>query len=197
MLTIKSKARHHYELPQTLERAVHQIIAPQMCGYVALFHHLKKTCSSRYMLGRINIAITKKFFGCSSDSHHKPSTAHPSRVARRFSSTSATAVFVFGAYISHVSKQTRRPRASYVVEACQTGRTEKTRCRHLVIAHFLSKFLEWSTLYIYSLFVSGHFVKNWKSRWFILQQDRLFYFKNRTVCYELLPHKYSSADLLK
>jgi tRNA A-37 threonylcarbamoyl transferase component Bud32 len=26
----------------------------------------------------------------------------------------------------------------------------------------------------------GHFVKNWKSRWFILQSDRLFYFKNRT-----------------
>jgi len=26
----------------------------------------------------------------------------------------------------------------------------------------------------------GHFVKNWKTRWFILQQDRLFYFKNRT-----------------
>jgi hypothetical protein len=24
-------------------------------------------------------------------------------------------------------------------------------------------------------------VKNWKKRWFILQQDKLFYFKNRTV----------------
>lgn len=29
--------------------------------------------------------------------------------------------------------------------------------------------------------LQGHFVKNWKTRWFILQQDKLFYFKNRTV----------------
>jgi len=27
----------------------------------------------------------------------------------------------------------------------------------------------------------GHMVKNWKSRWFILQNDYLFYFKSRLV----------------
>jgi hypothetical protein len=26
----------------------------------------------------------------------------------------------------------------------------------------------------------GHVVKNWKTRWFVIQQDKLFYFKNRT-----------------
>lgn len=26
----------------------------------------------------------------------------------------------------------------------------------------------------------GHFVKNWKERWFVLQGDKLFYFKART-----------------
>ena len=32
----------------------------------------------------------------------------------------------------------------------------------------------------------GHFVKSWKTRWFILQQDKLFYFKNRTVRVSLI-----------
>lgn len=27
----------------------------------------------------------------------------------------------------------------------------------------------------------GHVVHNWKTRWFILQGDKLYYFKNRTV----------------
>lgn len=27
----------------------------------------------------------------------------------------------------------------------------------------------------------GHVVHNWKNRWFILQGDKLYYFKNRTV----------------
>ena len=31
------------------------------------------------------------------------------------------------------------------------------------------------------LFSAGHFVKNWKERYFILQSDKLFYFKSKTV----------------
>merc|ERR1711991_345162 len=26
----------------------------------------------------------------------------------------------------------------------------------------------------------GHFVKNWKERWFVIQGDKLFYFKNKS-----------------
>lgn len=27
----------------------------------------------------------------------------------------------------------------------------------------------------------GHVVKNWKTRWFVIQHDMMFYFKNRSV----------------
>lgn len=37
----------------------------------------------------------------------------------------------------------------------------------------------------------GHLVKNWKTRWFILQSDMLFYFKKRTVRVPMLSYQRS------